>query len=160
NVSSGFLTHFEDMHPDQHAIAFAPQNPDIMFVGSDGGLIRTSGEYKNVSKRCNSRRLARADLSDCHAWLSRGPTRPQTLNAGLPTLQFQSVSLDPNDPLNDALGGTQDNGTLAFSGTTKWFLPVTGDGGDSGIDAVNPQIRFHTYTNSFADVNFHGNTPE
>jgi hypothetical protein len=159
NSSAGLLTHFEDLHPDQHAIAFAPNNPDIMFFGQDGGITRTDGQYKNVSRRCNDRGLTGTDLSDCKAWLSRVPKRLVTLNAGLATLQFQSLAVNPQDPLNDALGGTQDNGTLAFSGSSTWFLPVTGDGGDSGIDAVNPQIRFHTYTGPQADVNFHGNTP-
>jgi hypothetical protein len=37
---------------------------------------------------------------------------------------------------------------------------VTGDGGDAGIDAQNPNTWFHTYTNDFVDVNFHGATPE
>ena len=160
NVPEGILTHFEDMHPDEHAIAFLPGNPDVMFVGSDGGLIRTSGDYKDVSRRCGDRGLTGVDLTNCRAWLSKVPRRLVTMNAGLPTLQFQSIAVNPQDPLNDALGGTQDNGTLAFSGTSTWFLPVTGDGGDAGIDAVNPQIRFHSYFNPQADVNFHGNTPE
>src|SRR2546427_4366212 len=30
------------MHPDQHAIAFAGDKPDIAFLGSDGGVVRTS----------------------------------------------------------------------------------------------------------------------
>ena len=34
----------ESMHPDQHALAFVPGNPDQFFVGSDGGVIRTSGK--------------------------------------------------------------------------------------------------------------------
>ena len=27
----------ESQHPDQHAIAFVPGDPDQMFLGSDGG---------------------------------------------------------------------------------------------------------------------------
>ena len=34
----------ESMHPDQHALAFVPGNPSQFFVGSDGGVIRTSGQ--------------------------------------------------------------------------------------------------------------------
>jgi hypothetical protein len=158
--SSGLLFHNEDMHPDQHALAFDPANPDIMFVGSDGGIIRTSGAYANNSAACDSRGLSGADLQDCHQWLSRIPTKLTTMNAGLNTLQFQSLSVNPNNPLADLLGGTQDNGTLAYTGSSTWFLPVTGDGGDSGIDAVNGNVRFHTYTSAQVDVNFHGNKPE
>ena len=32
----------ESMHPDQHALAFVPGAPDKFFVGSDGGIIRTT----------------------------------------------------------------------------------------------------------------------
>jgi hypothetical protein len=156
----GTLAHFQDMHPDQHAIAFDPQNPDIMFVGSDGGLVRTSGDYVDNSAACDTRSLTGVALDQCHHWLSRIPTVLSTLNAGLATLQFQSLSVDPQQPLSDLLGGTQDNGTLAFTGSTTWFLPVTGDGGDSGIDPQRPRTRFHTYTSNQVDVNFQGNKPE
>lgn len=157
--SAGLFFHFEDMHPDQHAIVFDPANPDIMFVGSDGGLIRTSGTYSDNSAACLTRGLSGQDLANCLAFLSRIPTKLTTLNAGLGTLQFQSLGVNPNNPLGDVLGGTQDNGTLAFSGTNTWFLGVTGDGGNSGIDAVNGNIRFHSYTNTFTDTNFRGNDP-
>ncbi len=157
----GLAFHFEDMHPDQHAIAFDPGDPDIMFVGSDGGMIRTGGTYTNNSAECSSeqRGLSGQDLANCQQFLSRIPTKLTTLNAGLPTLQFQSITVDPNNPLKTALGGTQDNGTLAYSGSDTWFLGITGDGGDSGIDAKNGNIRFHTYTSTQTDTNFHGVDP-
>jgi len=157
----GLFFNFEDMHPDQHAIAFDPANPDIMFVGSDGGMIRTSGDFTNNSAECSSadRGLSGQDLTNCQQFLSKIPTKLTTLNAGLNTLQFQSLSVDPNDPMRAALGGTQDNGTLAYSGRDTWFLGITGDGGDSGIDAVNGNTRFHSYTNTFTDTNFRGVDP-
>src|SRR5205085_454019 len=135
-------------------------SPDVMFVGNDGGVIRTSGQYADDSAACDARGLTGTDLTDCKAWLSKIPTRLITLNAGLNTLQFQSLSVDWQNPLNDLLGGTQDNGTLAYTGSPTWLLPVTGDGGDSGIDPAHPATRFHTYTNADMDVNFHGNTPK
>jgi hypothetical protein len=147
------------MHPDQHALAFMPSNPDVMFVGNDGGVIRTSGSYADDSAECDERGLSGTDLTDCKAWLSKIPTALITLNDGLNTLQFQQLSVNWQNPLNDLLGGTQDNGTLAYTGSPTWLLPVTGDGGDSGIDPARPATRFHTYTNALMDVNFHGNTP-
>ncbi len=158
-LPGGMFFQNEDMHPDQHAIAFDPANPDVMFVGSDGGLIRTSGQYANNSAVCAGRGLSGQDLTNCQSFLSRIPTKLTTLNDGLGTLQFQSISVNPSNPLNDALGGTQDNGTLLYSGTSTWFLGITGDGGDSGFDAVNGDIRFHTYTNTFTDVNFRKGDP-
>jgi hypothetical protein len=158
--SGGILFHNEDMHPDQHALVYVPTNPDIMIAGSDGGVIRTSGQFTDDSADCANRGLSGANLVDCQSWLSKVPTRLVTMNAGLNTLQFQSLFADVNNPLTRAFGGTQDNGTLAYTGGPTWLLPVTGDGGDAGIDVQNPNTWFHTYTNDFVDVNFHGATPE
>jgi hypothetical protein len=155
----GFAFNFEDMHPDQHVLAFNPSNPDIFFAGSDGGVIRTGGTYSDNSADCANRGLSGQDLTNCQQFLSRIPTKLSTINAGLNTLQFQSLSVDPNNPMKTALGGTQDNGTLSYSGTDTWSLGITGDGGDSGIDAVNGNIRFHTYTGTQTDINFHGVDP-
>ena len=46
----------ESMHPDQHALAFVPGNPSQFFVGSDGGVIRTSGQWADASGQCDSAR--------------------------------------------------------------------------------------------------------
>jgi hypothetical protein len=87
------------------------------------------------------------------------PNRLISLNSGLRTLQFENVTFNPQDPLNDLIGGTQDNGTWAYDGTTNtWFETVGGDGGNSGIDAVNPNVRMHTYFDAQVDVNFQKNT--
>jgi hypothetical protein len=53
------------------------------------------------------------------------------------------------------MGGTQDNGTQAFN-TGNWFVTIFGDGGQSGIDPVIPNNRFHTFFDAQVDVNFHG----
>jgi hypothetical protein len=148
------------MHPDQHAMAFAPSNPNIAFLGSDGGVVRTSGRFADASADCDARGLSGDDLIDCKAWLRVVPTRITSLNDGLRTLQFQSVSLDANDPKKNLLGGTQDNGTWAFSGkANSWFESVGGDGGQSGIDVGNASVRMHTYFGPQGDVNFRENDP-
>ena len=140
------------MHPDQHAIAFAG---GITFVGSDGGLMRTSGQYVDASSQCDSRGLSGANLVDCKMWLAAIPTELESLNDGLATLQFQSLSINRHDPLRDIMGGTQDNGTWAFTGN-KAFETVGGDGGQTGTDIANPNLRMHTYTGGQLDVNFNG----
>jgi hypothetical protein len=150
----------ESMHPDQHALAFVPGNPSQFFVGSDGGVIRTSGQWADASSQCDSRGITSPlFLADCKAWLKQIPSELKVLNAGLPTLQMNSISVSPFNPMIDALTGTQDNGTLAYSGSRTWILPLTGDGGDSGFDAVDPDIHFHTYTGAQMDINYHGNDP-
>ena len=150
----------ESMHPDQHAIAFVPGDPDQMFVGSDGGVIRTNGRYVDATDQCVTRGLTGIDLVDCQMWLKRIPSRLEPINDGLATLQMYSVGVSPHDPTNEALAGTQDNGSISFSGSKTWRLGVTGDGGDAGFDAVDPAIRFHTYFFGLADVNFRGDDPK
>ncbi len=75
------------------------------------------------------------------------------------TIQFQSLTFNPENPRNDLLGGTQDNGTWAYSGGQAWTEIIGGDGGQSGFDAGNPQIRYHNYFDATPEVNFHGNDP-
>jgi hypothetical protein len=149
----------ESQHPDQHAIAFVPSDPDQMFLGSDGGVIRTNGTYTDISSQCDTRGLSGVFLSDCHAWLSRVPTMLEPINSGLGTLQMFSISVSHQDK-NLAITGTQDNGSLNFSGSDKWLLGVTGDGGDSGFDAANDNTSFHTYYTGWLDVNFRGDDPK
>ena len=150
----------ESMHPDQHALAFVPGNPDQFFVGSDGGLIRTSGKYADASAQCDTRALPLTgqNLADCHSWLSKIPTELKVMNAGLGDLQMYSISVSPYSA-DTAMSGTQDNGTLSFTGSTRWVLPLTGDGCDSGFDATNPHLRFHEYTNGLIDVNYNDADP-
>ena len=150
----------QGMHPDQHVIAFAPGHPDVAFLGSDGGLVRTSGSFADTSSSCASRGITGADLTDCQSWLKAVPTQIFSLNAGLATIQFQSIAVNPQQPLTDIIGGSQDNGTWSYSTKpTNWFESVGGDGGQSAIDVGNPNIRMHTYYGPNGDVNFKGTDP-
>ena len=143
------------MHPDQHAMVFYPGNPDIAIIGSDGGVVRTNGSFADASGSCSSRAISGTDLANCLFWLKVIPVEIISLNPGLATLQFQSVSLSQRDPRKELIGGTQDNGTWSYSGTkNSWFESVGGDGGNSGINAVDPLVRMHTYTGPAMDVNF------
>jgi len=150
------------IHPDQHAVAFVPGNPNIAFLGSDGGLIRNDGTFTNASAQCATRGLkSAADLADCRRWLRAIPTTLYSENAGLADLQFQSVAVNPKNPKNDLIGGTQDNGTWSYNanGTPNWFESVGGDGGQSVIDVGNPNVRMHTYYGPNVDVNFKATAP-
>jgi hypothetical protein len=147
------------MHPDQHALVFLPGDNDSAIIGSDGGVVRTSSTYANASAECATRGLKGADLADCQLWLSVIPKRISTLNAGLNTLQFQGITVNPQDPRNDVMGGTQDNGTWTYDGKTgKWFETIGGDGGQSAINPGNPAVRIHTFFNAQLDVNFQAKT--
>jgi len=168
--------HFTDMtidtqgislHPDQHAIEATPLDPNVVFIANDGGMFRLNGSFSNVSSGCAPRGLTGNNLIDCTSWLSKVPTTISSLNRGLGTLQYQSLSVNVQNPLNDIMGGTQDNGTHAFSsksnatgqGNSNWFVTIFGDGGQSGIDVGNPNVRMHTFTGASGDINFNGENP-
>jgi hypothetical protein len=146
------------MHPDSHAIVAIP-GTNAAFFGGDGGLIRSSGSFANSSSQCAGRGLTGTSLALCQQLLSRIPTQLYSLNDGLSTLQFQSVSVNPFDS-NNVMGGTQDNGTFQTTGsTTIWPQIIYGDGGQSGFNAATPALRFNSFTGQANDVNFQNGDP-
>jgi photosystem II stability/assembly factor-like uncharacterized protein len=109
-----------DIHVDQHALTFSPSDPNQLWIGNDGGVWRTDDAR-------GSRPLD---------WVNA--------NSNLALLQFQSVAVPPNDP-NIAYGGTQDNGTNKYTGSTVWAHIADGDGGQTAVDFIDPQIVYHTF---------------
>jgi hypothetical protein len=159
------------LHPDEHSVGFSADGSVALNV-SDGGVARVDvSDPVDRSASCDNRRyvydpatgpepLTAADLFDCHELLSAIPDDITPINDGLDDLQFQSLSFNPKDPEHDVLGGTQDNGTWSFTGSTAWFESVGGDGGQSGFDVANPTVRYHNYFDATPEVNFHGNDPK
>jgi hypothetical protein len=142
------------LHPDQHDIVTNPRNPLQFWEASDGGVMRSSGRLVNRSSFCDGRELAEPALSRCKQMLSGVPSRLESLNNGLNTLQFQSLSVSPHDP-NLLQGGTQDNGT--WQNTRRdglWVNTMVGDGGQSGFDVEVEDFRFHTFNDVTPEVNF------
>ncbi len=147
------------LHPDQHALVTNPNNPLQFFEGSDGGLMRSDGTLVDISSRCDGRGLSEPQLSRCKQLLSAAPGAYTSLNRGLQTLQFQSLSVNPANA-KDVQGGTQDNGTFETTGSSVvWPQTIFGDGGLSGFDATNPDFRFHTYFAQQVDVSFADGAP-
>ena len=151
------IYHPNGLHPDQHALVTNPNNPYQFFEANDGGVMRSSGAFADVSAWCDdpNRGITSATrLARCKQVLSRVPTKLESLNKGLPTLQFQSLSVSPFNA-NLLQGGTQDNGTWQTPGNpVKWENTMIGDGGQSGFDAEVPSFRFHTFYDASPDVNF------
>ncbi|HET9288403.1 MAG TPA: hypothetical protein VFO26_12690 [Gaiella sp.] len=148
--------HPNGLHPDQHALVTNPDNPMQFFEANDGGIMRSSGELVDRSVWCDdpNRNLSAAANARCKQMLSKIPTKLESLNKGLPTLQFQSLSVSPFNS-NLLQGGTQDNGTWQTQGNpTKWENTMIGDGGQSGFDSEIPAFRFHTFFQATPDVNF------
>ncbi|HEV2801581.1 MAG TPA: carboxypeptidase regulatory-like domain-containing protein [Pyrinomonadaceae bacterium] len=104
-------------HPDQHAFAFHPADPNILYIGNDGGF------YVSINGGANF----------------------TAYNASLTLTQFVGISMHPTNPAI-SFGGTQDNGTqLRNVGTNTWTEFSSGDGGRSIVNAANPSMVFTTY---------------
>ncbi len=146
------------MHPDSHAIVELPGTNSAIF-GSDGGLVRSSGAFSNISSQCSDRGLTGTNLATCQQLLSAVPSYLYSLNKGLSTVQFQSLSVAPDNPKH-LQGGTQDNGTFETLGSAvTWPQIIYGDGGQSGFSATNSSLRFNSFSSNFSDVNFQNGDP-
>jgi photosystem II stability/assembly factor-like uncharacterized protein len=106
------------IHPDQHCLAFSPNNPAVVFAGNDGGLYRSADSGAT--------------------WKS--------LNSGLGISEIEYLASDPTT-WKWLMAGTQDNGTIAFTGTAKWDHLADGDGGDCGVNQLDPNIIYHSFYN-------------
>ncbi len=104
-------------HPDQHVAAFGVVGGDPkLFVGNDGGMWSQVGPG-----------------FDNDGW--------SNLNNRLSTAQFYYAEASAG-PSPVVYGGTQDNGSQKYVGTSRWPIVFGGDGGDV---AVEPAIPDHTY---------------
>jgi hypothetical protein len=143
-------------HVDVRAIAFHPKDPDVAFVGSDGGVVRNDGTFTSISSRCQSQF---GNAPQCATLLSAVPTRLFFLNRGLQTLQFYNIAIDPRAPLQRLLGGLQDNGTVWQDGTGqpgawKSVFPF-GDGTSaSGFHPSRPGVLFASFQSNRFFTNF------
>jgi hypothetical protein len=148
-------------HVDVRAIVFHPRNPDIAFVGSDGGVVRSDGTFTNISGRCQSEFN---NPPQCSTVLAAVPTRLYFLNRGLQTLQFYNIALDPRAPLQRMLGGLQDNGTIwqdgsGTPGIWKSVFPF-GDGTSaSGFHPSRAGVLFASFQSNRYFVNFANGDP-
>ena len=153
---------FEANHPDVQILAFNPKSPERpVHRRRDGGIVRTSGRYVNDSSGLlgADRNLSGLDLTECQMFLSYIPDDLITMNEACGRCSSRTAA-ESSNPLGEAIGGTQDNGTLGFSGSGTWLNFVSGDGGQSGIDVTQGNIRYHTYFAQQGDVNFRGNDPQ
>ena len=170
--ANGCLNAPNGIHPDQHAIAINPRNPTQIFEGSDGGVIRTSGEFADVSSQCDSPfrngggplPTTSGSYKACKRLLSRVPTLITHIDRKLSSsLQFYNVAINPSDS-DEIMGGTQDNGTWSNPddklGTRTFTQVIYGDGGNAGYDGTNPTWRFNEFTGGATDANFRNGDPQ
>lgn len=109
-------------HVDDHAIAFRPDDPDYILVGSDGGL------YESYDQEENWRFID-----------------------NMPITQFYKVAVDDTQPFYNIYGGTQDNNTQGGPSRTDnangirnadWFVTLGGDGHQPATEPGNPDIMY------------------
>ena len=152
--------HAEAIHPDQHAIVVHPADPFTFFTGSDGGVVRSDGQFADVSYKCAQRGLTGDALAYCQSLLWRVPNNLSSLNEGFSTLQYQSLSISSQRPQSNLQGGTQDNGTFQYTGSNVVaYQEMYGDGGQSGFSSADDSLRFNTFTGQANDVNFRNGDP-
>jgi hypothetical protein len=159
------------IHPDQHAIAINPSNPTQIFGGSDGGVIRTSGAFADITAQCDDPGRsggsplppASGSYAACKRLLSRVPTELVHIDERYSsTLQFMNVAINPALSC-EVMGGTQDNGTWSNNNgcSRNTFQQVIyGDGGNAVYDGAEPTWRANEFTSGFGDSNFRNGDPE
>jgi hypothetical protein len=100
-----------NVHNDTHALTFAADG-SLLYVGGDGGTWVTS-DVNSLTVN----------------WAA--------LNSPLAITQFyKGFSISPS-AVNTTFGGTQDNGTQQYSGTSTWDSVICADGGATAIDPVH-----------------------
>ncbi|MEZ5318310.1 MAG: hypothetical protein R2752_12995 [Vicinamibacterales bacterium] len=143
-------------HVDVRAIAFHPRNPNVAFVGSDGGVVRNDGIFVDNTARCLE---LVGNAPQCRVALRAVPQRIYFLNKGLQSLQFYNVAVDPRAPLTRLIGGLQDNSTIWLDGTGdprvwKALFPF-GDGTSaSGFHPARSDVVFASFQSDNFFTNF------
>ncbi len=112
-------TELNDPHPDHHAIAFHPTDPDIVYFAHDGGVARTTNGGSAI-----------VDISD-----------------GYQTTQFYNGTSVAIDDADFAIGGLQDNNTVRYTGSPTWDRILGGDGSWSAIDPTDADIVYASFQN-------------
>lgn len=109
-------------HVDNHGIWIDPNNTDYLLVGCDGGV------YESFDRGAN--------------W---------NFKANLPVAQFYDVTVDTAVPFYNVYGGTQDNNSLGGPAKSRstagvlnsdWFATNGGDGFQSRVDPLDPNIIY------------------
>lgn len=101
------------VHADQHVLTFHPSDSDTFFIGSDGGIFKTTDNGETFV----------------------------SLNNNIRVTQYYGIAAHPDGEL--VTGGTQDNGSHVFFGDNKlWLQWFGGDGGFSAWDQQQPTFIY------------------
>ncbi|HEY0678335.1 MAG TPA: T9SS type A sorting domain-containing protein [Chitinophagaceae bacterium] len=138
------LTIYPNSHPDMHAIAFDPSNPNRVIAADDGGLQVTSDITTTISATVPV------------AW---------TMVRNYQTLQYYHIAMDPGQGRNNFIGGSQDNGThvrdadLILGGRpgdrpdiNDHARIVGGDGGAAGFGRTTGSAQLAYMSSQLGDI--------
>ncbi len=103
------------IHKDQHCLAFSPGNSKVIYAGNDGGIYRS------------------ADRG--------GSWKPLNKGLGITEIEYLATNPDTSEWL---MAGTQDNGTIRYTGNPVWDHIADEDGGDCAVDQFSPNVAYHT----------------
>ncbi len=122
-----FIAHSGHVHADHHRIAFHPTNSDIFYIGTDGGVYKTTNAT------------------------DKQPTF-KAFNKGYSVTQFYGVAAALT---GEVMGGAQDNGTqyIDFSGNSIQTSKHVNhsDGGYCDISKINPDVMFSERQEGFVE---------
>lgn len=105
------------VHADQHSITYNPNDPNIVYLGTDGGVFRSTDGGET--------------FTGC--------------NGGYQSTQFYSQFASSFTSGSIGIGGLQDNATAIYLGTDAWKRVLGGDGCAAGIHPTNENIMYGTY---------------
>ena len=109
------FTHY--VHADIHTIKFNPTNPNIVYIGCDGGIFRSINGGQDFTMINNNYNIT----------------------------QFYSIAFE-SDANKGFMGGSQDNGTQYVSGhgnSTKFAEEIqSGDGFQCEVSFLNPNVSY------------------
>jgi hypothetical protein len=143
-------------HVDVRAVVYHPRNPNIAFVGSDGGVVRNDGVFASNTQRCQE---LFGSAPQCRVALEAVPRRIYFMNKGLQTTQFYNIAVDRAAPLRRLIGGLQDNGTVWLDGRSETRVWTTlfpfGDGTSaSGFHPTRSEVVFASFQSNNYFTNF------
>lgn len=129
NGGGSFTEGGSGVHVDTHVLTVSPSSPNIVYLGTDGGV------YKSTNSGASFQHLNTAEFS---------------------ATQFMGISVHPTNA-NFTVGGTQDNGTNFFDATGgSWVRIDGGDGGYSIIDSNATDLTnvrvYHTYFSRISSI--------
>lgn len=101
------------VHADQHGWAFHPDDPTHVYAACDGGIFTSTDSGVN--------------------W--------EEISTGLSTMQFYDIDTAQSN-IDIAAGGSQDNGSNVYSGSTDWMRALGGDGFHCNIDYAKPDTMY------------------